>query len=557
MKFPVAALQYNPTLFAHEENIAALEALTIQAAQSGAKLIVHPEMGTTGYCWQNREEIAPYVETIPGPTTDRFTKIAREHDCWIVVGLAEVAPETRVYYNSVALVGPAGVVGVYRKTHSYIAEPAWAKDGDLGMPVFDTPLGKIGMLICMDIVYFETARLEALQGADVICLPVNWAGETSPAGSWISRAIENGVSLIVANRSDVERGAAFCGQSCVIGPDGVVQEVLASGEGIVYGEVESPAPKRKALLAGRRPDLYSSLTRNSHLWNPEKFNARYGIAPLPPGKASGIVAAQFTSQSGDIEGNLAIMSGLAWEAFGADLLVFPELALTGPVDGRVDLDSLADICATFGIDSLRALANNAGTTIVAGIVERDEHGRFFNSAVVVDSSGVLATARKAHLTPSDCVWATCGDQPFTFVDLALGRLGVLIGHDLAFPEAARALAIEGADVIAVPAMMTWPLPTGGAPGSENFVLGRQQARENKVYLALANGAGVASTSGVFGPDPEDHPDDEMLIRHSDQAVAALDIDTSSPDPRYPTNPIRRKDTLRMRQPYWYDALQRC
>ncbi|MGH2549815.1 MAG: nitrilase-related carbon-nitrogen hydrolase, partial [Thermomicrobiales bacterium] len=123
MKFPVAALQYNPTLFAQEENISALEALTIEAARAGAKLIVHPEMGTTGYCWQNREEIAPHVETIPGPTTDRFATIAREHDCWIVVGLAEVVPDTRVYYNSVALVGPDGVAGVYRKTHSYIAEP--------------------------------------------------------------------------------------------------------------------------------------------------------------------------------------------------------------------------------------------------------------------------------------------------------------------------------------------------------------------------------------------------------------------------------------------------
>ncbi|CAN5592174.1 amidohydrolase [soil metagenome] len=557
MKVPVAAIQYNPTMFAHEENIVALEALTIEAAQSGAKLIVHPEMGTTGYCWQNREEIAPYVETIPGPTTDRFATIAREQDCWIVVGLAEVVPETRVYYNSVALIGPDGVAGVYRKTHSYIAEPAWAKDGDLGMPVFDTPLGKIGMLICMDIVYFETARLEALQGADVICLPVNWAGETSPAGSWISRAIENGVSVIVANRSDVERGTTFCGQSCVIGPDGMVQSVLASGEGIVYGEIESAAPIREALLAGRRPDLYSALTRNSHLWNPEKFNARYGIAPLPAGKTSKIAAAQFTPVAGDIEGNLAIMTELATAALGADLLVFPELALTGAVDGRVDLDSLADICATFGIDSLRAMANNAGTTIVAGIVEHDEHGRFFNSAAAVDSSGVLAIARKAHLTESDRVWATCGDRPFTVVDLALGRLGVLIGHDLACPESARTLAIEAADVIAVPAMMTWPAPTGGEPGAENFVLGRQQARENKVYLALANGAGVASTSGVFGPDPEDHPDDEMLIRHGDRAVAALGIDTSSPDPRFPTNPIRRKDTLRMRQPYWYEALQRC
>jgi predicted amidohydrolase len=555
MKHRVAALQFNPTLFAHQENVARLEAMTVEAARNGAKLIVHPEMAATGYCWRDREEIAPYVEPIPGPTTDHFTRIAAEYDCWIVVGLAEVQPETGVYYNSVALVGPDGVAGVYRKTHSYIAEPAWAKDGDLGLPVFDTPIGRIGMIICMDVVYFETVRLEALQGADVICLPVNWAGETSPAGSWISRALENGVPVIVANRSDEERGTIFCGQSCVIGSDGIAQNILVAGEGIVYGEIETPSPLRSRRLAGRRPDLYGSLTRNAYLWHPERFHARYGIAPLPEGKTSAIAAGQFVPVLGDVEGNLAAITELARQVAGADLLVVPELALTGaPVEGG-DLTSLADWCAADGIAGLRALAGNVDLTIVAGTIERDEHGRFFNAAVVVNGAGVLATARKAHLSDEDRRWATPGDRPFTVVDLPLGRLGILIGDDVTYPESARVLAIEGADVIAVPAMLSWPPPIGGTPGAETFILGRQQARENKVYLALANGADVIGTSGIFGPDPEDHPEDESRITRGGPAAATHAIDTTSPDSRFPTNPIRRKDTIRMRQPFWYDALQ--
>lgn len=554
MKHRVAALQFNPTLFAREENIARLEAMTIDAAQGGAELIVHPEMGTTGYCWYNRDEIAPYVEPIPGPTTDRFTRIAAEHDCWIVVGLAEVQPETGIYYNSLALVGPDGVAGVYRKTHSYIAEPSWAKDGDLGFPVFDTPIGRIGMIICMDVVYFESVRLEALQGADVICLPVNWAGEASPAGSWISRAIENGVSIIVANRSDEERGTTFCGQSCVIGPDGVAQNVLAAGEGIVYGEIETPAPMRNAILAGRRPDLYGSLTRNAYLWHPERFHGRYGIAPFPEGKSSAIAAGQFAPVPGDVEGNLAAITELAHQAADADLLVLPELALTGEPARGDDLESIAAWCAGQGIADLQAIAANGGLTIVAGVIERDD-GRYFNAAAVVNDTGLLAIARKAHLSDEDRWWAAPGDRAFTFVDLPLGRLGVLIGHDLTYPESARVLAIEGADVIAVPARLEWPVPTGGKPGAETFVLGRQQARENKIYLALANGARIAGTSGVFGPDPEDHPEDESLITGDGAIAVTHAIDTSSPDPRFPTNPIRRKDTIRMRQPYWYDRLQ--
>lgn len=554
MKHRVAALQFNPIMFEPEANLARLEAMTIEAAQQGARLILHPEMGVTGYCWQSREEIAPFVEPVPGPITDRFQAIAAEYDCWIAVGLAEVEPGTGIFYNTLALIGPDGVAGKYRKTHSYIAEPAWAKDGDLGFTVVETPIGNIGMIVCMDVVYFETVRLQALQGADVICLPVNWAGEKSPAGSWMARAVENGITMVVANRSDTERDVTFCGQSCVIGPDGVAQAILSGGEGIVFGEFESPAPERSRRLRDRRPDLYRSLTRNAYLWHPEAFHGRYGIAPLPKGRASRIAAGQFVPVAGDIEGNLATITELASQVVGVDLLVLPELALTGSVDAT-NAAAFAELCTTVGIDGLRVIASNAGITLVAGVIERAEDGRLFNSAAVIDGSGVRAMARKAHLGAGDCGWATPGDRPLAWIDLPLGRVGVLLGDDLRHPESARVLAIEGADVLAVPANLPWPPPTGGTPGAENFILPRQQARENKVYLAMANGAGVARTSGVFGPDPEGHPEDESLIGDDGAAVVVHSIDTTSPDPNFPTNPIRRKDTLRMRQPFWYDPLQ--
>ena len=145
---------------------------------------------------------------MPGPTTQRFAEIAADHDCWIVVGLAEVDPETGIYYNSAVLIGPEGPVGLYRKTHAYISEPKWAKDGDLGLPVFDTPIGRIAMTICMDACYPETARVPALAGADVICFPTNWLSEKSPSPSWMARAAENGVYLIAANRYGLERGCS-------------------------------------------------------------------------------------------------------------------------------------------------------------------------------------------------------------------------------------------------------------------------------------------------------------------------------------------------------------
>ena len=180
-----------------------------------------------------------------------------------MVGLAEVDPETGIYYNSAVLIGPEGPVGLYRKTHAYISEPKWAKDGDLGLPVFETPIGRIAMTICMDACYPETARVPALAGADVICFPTNWLSEKSPSPSWMARAAENGVYLIAANRYGLERGVQFSGGSAVIDPDGAVQSVLDTGDGIVWGWIDParardkrpcPAvPKISSPTAGRTP----------------------------------------------------------------------------------------------------------------------------------------------------------------------------------------------------------------------------------------------------------------------------------------------------------------
>src|SRR5215472_8812362 len=118
-RYRVAAIQYEPVLGETEKNVADLLHLVEEAAQHEARLIVLPEMATTGYCWESRAEIAPFVEPIPGPTSDRFQQLATRYDCYITIGLAEVDPTTDVYYNSLALLGPNGLIGTYRKLHSF------------------------------------------------------------------------------------------------------------------------------------------------------------------------------------------------------------------------------------------------------------------------------------------------------------------------------------------------------------------------------------------------------------------------------------------------------
>ena len=140
----VATVQFEPTMFEKERNVSRLLALCEEAAGCGAKLIVTPEMGTTGYCWFDREEVATEVEPVPGPTTRRFEALCRDHGCHIVIGMPEVDADG-VYFNSAVLIGPEGVVGVHRKSHPYIAEPKWAAAGDVGHQVFETPIGRIAL----------------------------------------------------------------------------------------------------------------------------------------------------------------------------------------------------------------------------------------------------------------------------------------------------------------------------------------------------------------------------------------------------------------------------
>src|SRR5438270_11824960 len=244
-RYRVAAIQYESTLGEKEKNVTDLLRLVEEAAQHEARLIVVPEMATTGYCWESRAEVAPHVEPIPGPTTERFQQLATRYGCHIAVSLAEVDPTTNVYYNSMALLGPDGLVGTYRKIHSYISEPRWARDGDLGMPVWETPLGRLTGLICHDAEFFEYARVPALHGADVLLFPTNWLDEKSLSVSWIARAFENGVYLIGANCYGSERGIQFSGGSCIVNPNGSIQAYLDDGEGIVYGEVELSRSRAK------------------------------------------------------------------------------------------------------------------------------------------------------------------------------------------------------------------------------------------------------------------------------------------------------------------------
>lgn len=556
MSVTVAAIQFEPALGQKERNIEQLLRLTEQAARAGAALIVHPEMATSGYCWHSRAEVAPFVEPLPGPTTERFAQLARRFGCYIVLGLPEVAPATGVFYNSAALVGPQGLLGVYRKTHSFIAEPKWAKDGDADLPVFDTPLGRIGIMICMDADFVEPARLLALAGADLIAFPTNWLDDKCPSATWMARAYENGVPIVAANRYGCERGVQFSGGSCVLGPGGAVLASSDSGDGVVLATLDlaaarAAAESRKAL---RRPALYDTLTLNSYHWNPLAFHGLYGHQPLPPGRRSCVGVCDFTPVPGDLDATMRLLdAALDSPALAtAELVVLPEYTLGG---NPLDAFQATGITLDIAVAALQALARRHGTTLIAGIAEGADDA-LFSTALVVSADGLLARYRKVHLAPEERNLLSAGSERPPLLDLPLGRVGLLLGSDLLLPEPARCLAAGGCDLLAVPAAAGLPPVRGIAatavplhpPGiteadERHFHLGRQRALENNCYLAIA-GVGL---SGLFVPAP----DRVGEVWGSGSAT----LDTTSSNELVAPSLVRSKPLLAMRQTRWYDPLQ--
>ena len=569
LKYKVAAIQYEPTQFDKEKNINNLVKLCEEAAKGGAKLIVTPEMGTSGYCFLNRSEIKNLVEKIPGPTTKQFEKIANKHSCFIVIGLPEVDEDTKLYYNSAVLIGPNGIIGKHRKSHSYIAEPKWSAPGQEHL-VFETDIGKIGILICMDIHFIETARLIALQDADIIIHISNWLGERTPAPYWISRAFENSCYLIESNRWGLERTVQFSGGSCVINPDGTIASVIDKGDGIAYANIDISWAREKKVLNekifnDRRPEMYLNLPTDPYLWNPLDFFNLYGLNPLPKGKKSLVSIVQMSSNK-DSKKNLENIFKYLDKAKSekSELVVFPELILTGHLNKNKSAIEKDDP----KILELAKYANKNQMYIYFGFAEKKDN-EYFNSSMLLGPEGILGIYRKVHLNKEDRAWASEGNE-WKFVDTKIGRIGMLIGYDSVFPESARCLGLYGCDIVLCSSAQkgvfthghkgskirqNYPIPMNADLNHWNHF--RIRGGENNIYFLFSNISDKKNNylgkSGIFGPDPFKFPREESLI-HQNEDLTHLEIDTSNLDTNYPTNVVRDKFMMSMRQPQHYIPL---
>ncbi|WP_326906690.1 nitrilase family protein [Sedimentibacter sp. MB31-C6] len=244
LEVKVACLQMDIKIGDTENNIKKSVRMINEAADNKAVLIVLPEMANSGYAFDNREEAIALAEDIQDSISVKsWIKVAHDRNVYIVSGITEI--DGVDLYNTAVLIGPNGLIGKYRKLHLWEEEFLWFEQGNLGLPVFHTPIGRIGMIICYDMWFPETYRILAAQGTDIICIPTNWTNnETLPNNMKnfgpilaMAAAHSSGIYIAAADRVGTEREMVFPGRSLIVKTSGIsIAGPADDTEQIIYGD---------------------------------------------------------------------------------------------------------------------------------------------------------------------------------------------------------------------------------------------------------------------------------------------------------------------------------
>ncbi len=234
-----------------------------------ADLIVLPELPFTGYYFHDREEVKQLAEDPHHSTTvDSLISLCREREMYIVTGFAEKQRDK--YFNSALLLGPEGIVHIYRKLHLFFEEKHWFDPGDIPLQVQEVRGARIGMMICFDWIFPEVTRALAVLGADVICHPSNLVLSYCQQ-TMLSRCLENGIFAVTCNRfgKDIrpQGELRFTGKSQVVAPKGVLLHRAPSQRSELYvTEIDIDQARDKHItqlndmMEDRRPEMYGVLT---------------------------------------------------------------------------------------------------------------------------------------------------------------------------------------------------------------------------------------------------------------------------------------------------------
>lgn len=260
--------QFHPQFGEVDNNIDTIKRLAADA--SAADLLVFPELGLTGYEFKDAAEAQHFAEPFgKGPTANALCDISTTHNMTAIIGYPELSDGKA--YNACMMATSDGALHNYRKIHLFSRENDLFEPGDAAPTVTETPAGRVGMMICFDWFFPETARMLAVKGAQIIAHPSNLVLQFCQRAMY-ARSVENRVFTITANRIGTEdragRSLTFTGASQILDPQGnTLGQAPDDLEGLALAQVEVTDADQKVLnehnhlLNDRRTALYTDLTR--------------------------------------------------------------------------------------------------------------------------------------------------------------------------------------------------------------------------------------------------------------------------------------------------------
>ncbi len=527
----VAAVEFSPKSPGFEDNLnGALDAITA-AAQKGAKLIVLPEASLNGFIYQDAMTLFSYADTIPGKATAAIAKVTQKYNTYVVAGLYEKNLATGKIYNAAILVGPKGYIGKYQKNTLAPGEGNNASPGTLGFPVFDTDIGKIGIVICFDDSNIQNLLLPVLRGADIVAQPIgsfkiptytplsytnhSTLANISTAVTWL------GTNWIATNETGVEGPdagfASFDGSSSIWDNNGnrLISAPLSDWTKRVTPQtvystinVDQKSNLFSYWLTHRRPELYHDIN-----------NYRYpddSAANNTPRQISSLLI-QYDPKTGNVDENYKKVDSLIQGHAGVfNLTVLPFNSFLGAVD--LNKDSIAKYAEQLNGKSYQlaaGLAQKYKTYVLFSMPEKKGND-YYETAILFDYNGKEAGIyRKSHLNDAEKKWATASNALPVFKTADFGNVAIMLDDEVRIPEITQMYSIYRADLILVPAMYnqkeyggTVDIPKGVVSDASNrgMAMWYNIAKYAQAYTLVANyiGGGHSDVGGsaLYSLTPE-------------------------------------------------------
>ena len=478
-----------------EDNLATVLRMVDAAVAEGAELVVLPEFCNHPSWYADAGHAWDVALDLDGPFVKAVAAKAAETGAWVMLNATVRREPGRITDTNLLLDSAGSVVATSDKQVLMGGERIHIAEGAEHSPVVDTPFGRIGMYSCMDGVIFETPRMLAVRGAQVLLNSLNSFALDEASLHVPVRAAESKVWVVAANKvgpliPDGTRETvaaqlgidpswlAGAGESQIVAPDGTVVAIAPRyGEAIVTADIDVTRADDK-----RRPDGTDVMAA--------RHRAAYApIGAEPRGHTGSPGPAEVRVAVSPATGDAAVLAVAEAVAGGARLVVLPELAQIA--DGTCSAGE-AQVLAGEADAWLASLAAAAGDALVVTTVPRTAGAGLAHAAVCVTRGATYEQVALHAVARHD--WATVLGDAVTVHDTEVGRLALLVGDDAIYPEAVRLAAIAQAEVVALPfdAQEPWELTTGLV----------ERAAENRVNIVAASRVTAAGQGVVLAAQPD-------------------------------------------------------